>query len=601
MTTAPARPSGLQWLYTNNPFYVISAVLMLFAVRTAYGNLEIGSINCWIMLAVLAGYTILLSGITVAIVRWGRVWDDARSLFVLAPLLLLGVSISADDLIVQNESHRAAAGLVIGGCLGAILLSEAVLRFSRIRLSWLYRIPYHLLLVLFYSASYVYSPALHHRDLVRLEWLVLLFPLAGAAIFLLLIPAVRRGFAATSNSGTPWSWPWFPWTLFGVMAGAVGLRTFVLSLTFTAHGPTWLNYTWTLQDINFNSMFGLYFLVPLAFAILCLILEGAIVTGNTRLQQRLLFWAPLLLVLAYPYRGSGVYQEFLNRFTETCGSPLWITVWLLLVFYSRACLARVPMSGVAWGAAVLLLTYINMDTTAFLPELPSAGIKGPVPEAPIATAPQPLPWPAILIAALALLQGFRRRSAPLCVLGSLLGTYGLSLVLPNQVSDAYRMTISYHALWAMFILLGLIFRNRATTWLRIAGAAPIPIVTTLALIGIHEGTLSLPLGASYIAAVAVIAVIIATTLRDIPWFVAFALQLLALMSNAAMLGYQGAVAQLGRPATATMLISFGTLLIGLLISARKANWISAGPPRMNPPLNRSNLGDEFNGELQPLE
>ena len=85
MASATSRPSGLAWLYTNNPFYVISAVLMLYGVRTAYGRLEIGSIDCWIMLGVLAAYTILLAGITVAIVRWGKVWDDARSLFVLLP------------------------------------------------------------------------------------------------------------------------------------------------------------------------------------------------------------------------------------------------------------------------------------------------------------------------------------------------------------------------------------------------------------------------------------------------------------------------------------------------------------------------------------
>ena len=38
--------SWVRWLYNHNPFYFISAMLMLFAVRASYGKLEIGLINC---------------------------------------------------------------------------------------------------------------------------------------------------------------------------------------------------------------------------------------------------------------------------------------------------------------------------------------------------------------------------------------------------------------------------------------------------------------------------------------------------------------------------------------------------------------------------
>src|SRR5690606_20125594 len=83
---APQRTLG-SLLYNHNPFYVISAVLMLYAVRSLYGELEIGAINCWIMMGVFAGYTALLAGIGVLIVRWGKVWEDARSIFVVVLLL----------------------------------------------------------------------------------------------------------------------------------------------------------------------------------------------------------------------------------------------------------------------------------------------------------------------------------------------------------------------------------------------------------------------------------------------------------------------------------------------------------------------------------
>ena len=63
MSASASHRSVLCYLYNHNPFYVISAVLMLFAVRSAYGTIEIGSINCWVMMGVLAGYTLLLAGI----------------------------------------------------------------------------------------------------------------------------------------------------------------------------------------------------------------------------------------------------------------------------------------------------------------------------------------------------------------------------------------------------------------------------------------------------------------------------------------------------------------------------------------------------------
>ena len=169
MSTARVRPPWAAWLYTHNPFYAISVVLMLFGVRAAFGTLEIGSINSWIMLGVLAAYTLALAGIAVAIVRWGSVWDDARSLFLLLLLLFLAVSISADELFVRSPSSVAGVGLLIGGFLGSAVLSEAVLRGSRIRLPWAFRGPYYLMLALFYAWPWLCSPELHPR-LSQVRW-----------------------------------------------------------------------------------------------------------------------------------------------------------------------------------------------------------------------------------------------------------------------------------------------------------------------------------------------------------------------------------------------------------------------------------------------
>ena len=134
MSAQPVRPTLVKWLYTNNPFYAISAVLMLFGVRSAYGDLQIGEINCWLMMGTLAAYTSLLAGIGVLIVRWGKVWEDARSILVLLLLLFLAVSISADDLFVTMESATGGVMLLVCGYLFSACVTESVLWFARIRL-----------------------------------------------------------------------------------------------------------------------------------------------------------------------------------------------------------------------------------------------------------------------------------------------------------------------------------------------------------------------------------------------------------------------------------------------------------------------------------
>jgi hypothetical protein len=39
MAASTVRPTIVKYLYTHNPFYAISAVLMLYAIRAAYETL----------------------------------------------------------------------------------------------------------------------------------------------------------------------------------------------------------------------------------------------------------------------------------------------------------------------------------------------------------------------------------------------------------------------------------------------------------------------------------------------------------------------------------------------------------------------------------
>ena len=66
-------------------------------------------------------------------------------------------------------------------------------------------------------------------------------------------------------NGTPWPWPWFPGAAFGVIAGAVGLRSYALTMTFGLDGDIWKKLP-TGRAIVFDTIWRPYFLLPLAFA-----------------------------------------------------------------------------------------------------------------------------------------------------------------------------------------------------------------------------------------------------------------------------------------------------------------------------------------------
>src|SRR3954468_14918575 len=94
--------------------------------------------------ALLAGYTLLLSGIAVLIIRGGQVWDDARTILLVIVLLFFMLSASLDVLLVENFSTGSLLTIAALGL--AWTVSEGLLRLLRIHLAPQYRRPYYLML-----------------------------------------------------------------------------------------------------------------------------------------------------------------------------------------------------------------------------------------------------------------------------------------------------------------------------------------------------------------------------------------------------------------------------------------------------------------------
>jgi hypothetical protein len=554
MSASTSHRPVLSYLYNHNPFYVISAVLMLFAVRSAYGTIEIGSINCWIMMGVLAGYTLLLAGIGVLIVRWGKVWEDARSILLLLLLLFLGVSVSMDDLFSRITAEEGMI-LMIAGFLFSAIISEAVLWGAGIRFGVRYRIPYHLFLALFYFAPWWCSPEMHPRSAASLEWTLFLFPVAASVLFLCLLPAIRGGVNYVKENGTPWGWPLFPWIAFGVIAACVSLRSFALCLTFGPAGPMWITSGSGPRLISFDTLWGFYFLIPLGFVLLLLLLEGSLVTRNKAFQTGVIRFSPLLLLLAMPAVTGPVHRGFLFKVTDIIGSPIWLTVWMLVGFYLYAVVRRVPGAVGAGLGAIALLSLVGPQTLGSR------------------TLIDPTPWPLLLDGVLLLGLGLRKRSSGICTAGIVAATLGLWFVIPDTILFQYRFTACFHLLWIAALVLGLTIKDDFSRVLQCASALLIPLVSVVVIWSTRAVEIPFLWRLSYVASWAVGCLLIARLCSNRWFWYSFTGTTSVLLYTSAAYGFRLATQVLSREAVTAFIWSVAALLIAFLISAHKARWL----------------------------
>ena len=121
--------------YAQNPFYLISALLVLYGLNVAFGT-SAEQANPWTLLGVLAGYTSLMALSAVIIVRAGEVWADVRSILVVLVLLFLGISVSFDEILALMPFRGSL--LMLTGLGFSLAISWALLKILRIRLPRLY-------------------------------------------------------------------------------------------------------------------------------------------------------------------------------------------------------------------------------------------------------------------------------------------------------------------------------------------------------------------------------------------------------------------------------------------------------------------------------
>jgi hypothetical protein len=336
-------------------------------------------------------------------------------------------------------------------------------------------------------------------------------------------------------------------------------------MTFGLDGSIWKKYPGG-RSIVFDTIWGPYFLVPLALAILVLLLEVGLVSGNRRIVRRMTSFAPLMLLLAVPWSDGIVFREFFQVFVSTIGSPLWWTCWILLAFYLWAWLRGVRVAaqlGLAVGALLAIVGPRTVD---------------------IDTLVQPRPWPLLIVGAVLLVHGIRVRSSIACSAAALVATFGFWWLIPTTPIVEWRTRICLHILWLALLLVGLSFVDPFARLLRGVGAALFPAGTFFA---VSESAERIPREwiYSYLACLIVACLAIALWRRSRWFFYGFGGMTAVIIYAGAVTGFRRATGLLGREATTAFTWSLGTLLLAFLISAQKAHWL---PRRIFPWLSNGN-------------
>jgi hypothetical protein len=455
---APRRRGLLRRVSTNNPFYVLSAGLFLVGLWISFGA-QSREVDTWALMSGLAAYTLLLAVTACLLVRFGNVWDDVRTVLLLVVLMFLATSVTFDEVLVLSPGRGAACYL--GGLLFAVAVSEGLLRGMRLALPAWFRLPYYLILALFFLYPLALSPLLDRPHGEALLWGLFGFSAAAGLAFLALLPAVRRGPAYVRGNGSPWRWPLYPWALFGLLGLAVPARAFLLC--------------WSLHLLDGRDgdrlIFGGYFLVPFGLAGAVLLLEAGLVSARRGLLAAALAAPAGLLALALVgHRDDPIYREFLAIFAARLGgNPLWVTLLASAGFYAYAALRRVPAATEALTAALAALAFVGSD-----PLTPGALV-------------WPRPAPLLAAATLQLALGVDRRHAGRC----LLGTAGLVAVVALALPDGAGAA-AFHLALGGLLLIGAAFDDGLGRLLRAAGAALVLPACLAALLGAPEAPAGVP-------------------------------------------------------------------------------------------------------------
>ncbi|MBL8820038.1 MAG: hypothetical protein JNL58_28700 [Planctomyces sp.] len=501
-----------RFLYNHNPFYVISAALFVYGLKRLFRSgdarilFEPGGVDYiepWGLLLSLAGVTLLMAMTAILIVRIGKVWEDARSIVLIVMLMLLAISVSVDELATNREASDKnpwqAVLFMLGGATFAVALCELLVRGMLVRLSLWWRLPLYLLLIQFFVYPAFLLPGITNLRIEQVRCVTAAYPLIAGLISLILVRAIRMGSQSVRDNGTPWSWPWFPWSPFPIMGLAVLFRSWSLTISFDA--PYLGKFFW-------DTAFGVYFLVPFVLSILVLFLEIGIAEKKRRLVTTTMWLTPLLLVLAHPgiapWGKLPAYSDMVQLVSASAGSPVYLTQLGIIAFYLWAWLRRVRFAETAVCATLLGLTILNpQGFTDSHSQLFASTINK---------------WPIAIVAAIQLVRGMQLKSSFRIVGTAIAASFAASELTNNWASSGFSPIAAWHVTLIGIIVAGQIFKDTFAQFLRWIAPGLLSILTFVSIAVLAASHMAGWRTGSYMIVMTILAAVLGRILSNRSWY-----------------------------------------------------------------------------------
>jgi len=428
-------------LYTHNPFYLLSVSFVLHGTAYAFHN-GTGPYNPWPLMGLVVGYILLMAVTAFVIVRFGNVWDDARSIFLILVALFVELSLTTDDVLVVDRALGRL--LLLGAFVISVLVTEGLLIGLRIRLPSLYRLPLHLILALLFLYPLVLMTAAFPQDDVQIAWRIFLFFPCAGLLQLTLIPATRRGPDVVARNGTPWRWPYFPWVLFGFVATALCVRGYAISLSFDP---------FSLYPNRMQGAFGSYFLVPVLLAAAILVLEIGKASKSEVIQHIALAVPACCFLLAFPAQVTNrAYTGFLAMFVDKLGSPVLVTWIGASLFYAYATVRGLRLAASALFLALLMGSIVDAQTVSL---------------STLADPQSTLIW---LAAGIELLHGVLKRNSRHTLLAIICAAVALTIGAWADWPEFRRIIVFLHLVAGSILVVSVIFHDQFARFLQQVGA-----------------------------------------------------------------------------------------------------------------------------------
>ncbi|MDA8744246.1 hypothetical protein N9N28_06420 [Rubripirellula amarantea] len=318
------RPTLGRFLYTHNPFYLISCFLVIYGLQ----GWAVRGEDLWLKSASMAGglvaYTLLMMVTCIAVVRWGKVWEDARSIFLVVLIGVTALSISYDELCMFNPGLALAMAVACG--LFSIMVCESVMRGCRLRLSRWYRTALYAMLAVFFISPVAFGAALHNRldDYANSGAIVFSFAMGAAMLFL--VPTVRKGQASAGINDAPWRWPWYPLSAFGLLVVLAGIRSHAI----------WMSFGFRGSPVVFEPIL----LMPMMASCILLLAEAGLGQQREKWVRVALLSTPLLLLMGLSRQGM-TNLPMQSDLQYWVGSGWTLALLVVLAIYAYLTLRRV--------------------------------------------------------------------------------------------------------------------------------------------------------------------------------------------------------------------------------------------------------------------